>query len=181
MGIKVGVTIAIAGRSLKAIEISKSFIMKIFITRLIVSIGVFALFFGPYFYLAKLSNDVRNFGFLDFYIRVDSKFPPISKFLWRLGPIAWWSYLTPFFLAIGIAFRFRHPIALSSLLIYLFVVIINLLILISAFDPYGKLYKVVGNSVADSLDPFALMVNISAVILTLIFCALSIRLSLLAR
>jgi hypothetical protein len=152
--------------------------VKLFITRLFVSIGSIVLFSIPFFHLEKLSHDIRNFGFLDFYIKVDSEFPLISNFLWRLGPIAWWGYLTPCFLAIGIAFRFRSPIKLSLLLLYLFAVILNSLIIIGAFDPYGKLYKVVGNPVPKSMDTLALVVNLITVVTALVFCGVSVRASL---
>jgi hypothetical protein len=152
--------------------------MKLFITRIIVSIGCIVLFSVPFLHLAKLSHDIRNFGFLDFYIKTDSEFPVISNFVWRLGPIAWWSYLTPCLVAIGIAFRFRSPIKLSVILLYLFAVILNALIIIGAFDPYGKLYKVVGNPGGKSLDTLAVVVNLTAVVLALVFCGASVRASL---
>jgi hypothetical protein len=152
--------------------------MKLFTSRVIFSIGAFIFFLAPFSHLAKLSNDIRNFGFIDFFIKADSEFPLISALLWRLGPLAWWSYLTPFFIAIGISFRIQYPIKSSLLLISFLAVAMNTLITISAFVPYGNLYKVVGFSIANSSDYQALMVNIGAVLSSFMFCSISIRKSL---
>ncbi|MFT4177494.1 MAG: hypothetical protein QM627_12690 [Luteolibacter sp.] len=148
--------------------------MKLVWTRIVIFMGCLVFLTVPMFLLAKLSDDIRNFQFVEVFGKNHTDFPQLSLVLWRLGPIAWWSYFIPLLVSLGIALRM--PVALSGARLFLSAIflIVQPVLVLGAFLPYGRLYEVMGHPVEENPDAGAMCLNVLMLIGALFFCGASL-------
>ena len=113
--------------------------------------------------LAQLSCDIRYLDFTGTYSRADAEFPFLSSLLWIFGPLDWWSYITPFALAVAAAARIRTPIRSSTLALILGSTILQALAMTAATKPYFSLTAVMGYPIPTPYPTVPLIANLSLI------------------
>jgi hypothetical protein len=117
----------------------------------------------PLLGLAQLSYDIRYLDFTGTYSRADSEFPFLSSLLWIFGPLDWWSFITPFALAVAAAAFLRTPLRSSTLALILGSTVLQSLVLAAAAKPYFRLTAVMGYPIPAPYPTVPLVANLSLI------------------
>ena len=111
-------------------------------TRITIGLAVSIFTIGPLLGLAHLSADIRYFDFTALFTKTDITFPMLSSIFWPFGPLDWWSYITPFALAIAAAATLRSPLPIWVLTSILVSSIVQFLAIIAVYGPYLSLIHI---------------------------------------
>lgn len=130
-------------------------------TRIIVGLAVLIFTIGPLLGLAHLSADIRYFDFRAIFAKSDIEFPMLSSMLWRFGPLALWSYITPIALAIAAASSLRTPLSGVALTSILAASILQFLATLAVNSPYFKATHIMANPTPGPFPMGPLFANIA--------------------
>ncbi len=143
-------------------------------SRIIVGLSVLFASATPLYLLSCVTYGVR-YGFLPrIYEESDQVFPVLARILWPLGPLDWWSYITPIALAVGVAARIRSVLSLPLLAALLGFTVIQSIMIIGAFEPFEKFGRIMGNPEPAPYPMLPLAINIAFVVASSAFAAISV-------
>ncbi len=144
-------------------------------SRIIIWLAVFVATATPLFLLSRVTYGVRYGILAKIYSDADMMIPPLAQILWPLGPLDWWSYLTPISIATGVAAKVPAVVrtsVLSALLTFSFV---QGIVIYGAFVPFWKLGAIMGHPAPTPYPTLPLVINVGTVAASLLFAVHAIR------
>jgi len=142
-------------------------------TRICIGLAVLLAASCPLYVLSRVTYGVRYGILTQIYNRADIAFPPLSTFLWPLGPLDWWSYLTPVAFAIGVAARLRSPIRMSILGAIVTFSVSQAALILAGFLPFAKFGEFMGNPEPMPYPTLPLLINLAMVAAAVVFATWS--------
>jgi hypothetical protein len=133
-------------------------------SRIIVGLAVFLASATPLYLLSSVTYGVRYGILTKIYEDADIVFPILARVLWPFGPLDWWSYITPFAFAVGVAARIRSVLSLPFLASLFGFSVIQSIIMIGAFQPFEKFGSVMGYPEPAPYPMLPLAINVGLVV-----------------
>ena len=143
-------------------------------SRIIVGFSVFLASATPLYLLSSVTYGVRYGILTKIYQDSDIVFPILARALWPFGPLAWWSYITPIAMAVGVSARIRSILNLPFLAALFGFCAIQSIIIIGAFEPFQKFGGVMGYPEPTPYPMLSLVINVGLVVGSLIFAIASV-------
>ena len=131
------------------------------LTRIVVGFAVWILLMGPFLTLGKLSYDIRGFNLFATFRNADVEIPATTRLLWAFGPLDWWAFLTPVFLAVAAAAALRSPFSVKTLAWLLGASVIQFTAITASVLPYYKMTSVMGYPLPAPYPTQPLFCNVS--------------------